>query len=102
MGYGRSSKNNAIYVSRKCGTKIKKGKIILSKSIKVSKPEGDIAETLNEINQKHSNLDIGSYPFYKPPDIGTNIVFRCDNKKILEKMINEFCKSLKSKGIYFL
>ena len=81
--------------------RLKKGKIIFSKSIKVNKPEGDIAETLNKINQEHSDLDIGSYPFYKPPDIGTNLVFRCDDKKILEKMIKKLCKSLKNKDILF-
>ena len=32
--------------------KLKKGKIIFSKSIKVFKPEGDIAETFNKINQE--------------------------------------------------
>lgn len=81
--------------------KLKKGKIIFSRSIKVRKPEGDIADTLTKINNEYSNLDIGSYPFYKPPDIGTNIVFRCSDKKILEKMIKKFCKSLKSKEIVF-
>ena len=35
------------HVSRKCGTKLKKGKIILSKSIKAT--EGDIAETLTKL-----------------------------------------------------
>ena len=81
--------------------KLKKGEIIYSKSIQVKTPEGDIAETLNKINKEYSNLDIGSYPFYKPPDIGTNIVFRCNDKEILEKMIKKFCKLLKSEDIAF-
>ncbi|OUU62613.1 MAG: hypothetical protein CBC22_03735 [Alphaproteobacteria bacterium TMED62] len=81
--------------------KLKKGKIIFSRTVKVKKPEGDIADTLYKINKEYSDLDIGSYPFYKPPDIGTNIVFRCSNKKILEKVIKKFCKLLKNRDIEF-
>ena len=76
--------------------KLKKGKIIFSKTITVFKPEGDIAEILDKINKEYSILDIGSYPFYKPPEIGTNIVFRCKNdKKIIEKCIKKFSNIIK-------
>ena len=63
--------------------KLKKGKTIFSKTMIVLKPEGDIAKILDKINREYSTLEIGSYPFYKPPKIGTNIVFRCKNIKMI-------------------
>ena len=82
--------------------KLKKGKKIFSKTIMVFKPEGDIAEILDKINKEYSILEIGSYPFYKPPKIGTNIVFRSKDKKIIEKCIKKsLAILLKSKDIIF-
>tara|TARA_Y100000589_G_C27186443_1_gene642902 strand:+ start:2919 stop:3662 length:744 start_codon:yes stop_codon:yes gene_type:complete len=81
--------------------KLKKGKKIFSKTITVFKPEGDIAEIMDKINQEYSILEIGSYPFYKPPEIGTNIVLRSKNKKIVDLCIKKFSSLLKSKDIVF-
>ena len=44
---------------------LQKGKVIVSKSIEINKPEGDIAEVLDKIDNEYP-LEIGSYPFYKP------------------------------------
>ena len=52
----------------------------------MKKPEGDIAEILNKINKEFEIIDIGSYPFYKPPKVGTNIVFR-------SKDVKKFCNN---------
>lgn len=81
--------------------KLKKGKKIFSKTIIVFKPEGDIAKILDKINRVYATLEIGSYPFYKPPKIGTNVVFRCRNKKIIDLCIKKFCGLLNSKDIIF-
>ncbi len=78
-----------------------KGKEILSKSIQVNKPEGDIAKFLDKIDKEFSFLDIGSYPFYKPPKIGTNIVFRSNDENTIDKGIKKLCSLLESKGISF-
>ena len=80
---------------------LKRGKVILSKSIKINKPEGDIAEILNKINKEYPTLEIGSYPFYKPPKIGTNIVFRSTNIRIINRGINNLSSILKREGILF-
>ena len=81
--------------------KLKKGKIIFSKTVKVLKPEGDIAKILDKINSEYTMLEIGSYPFYKPPKIGTNIVFRCKNKKMIDLCIKKFTSLLNNKDIIF-
>ena len=81
--------------------KLKKGKKIFSKTVIVLKPEGDIAKILGKINKEHSVLEIGSYPFYKPPDIGTNVVFRYKNKKMIDLCIKKFTSLLNDKDIKF-
>ena len=81
--------------------KLKKGKTIFSKTIIVFKPEGDIAVILDKINREYSILEIGSYPFYRPPEIGTNIVIRSKNKKMIDVCIKKFSSLLKSKDILF-
>ena len=48
----------------------------------VFKPEGDIAKILDKINKEYAKLEIGSYPFYKPPKIGTNVVLEAETKFI--------------------
>ena len=44
--------------------KLKKGKITKIKSVRVNKPEGDIADILNSLNNEFPHIDIGSYPFF--------------------------------------
>lgn len=81
--------------------KLKKGKKIFSKTIMVFKPEGDIAKILDKINKEYAKLEIGSYPFYKPPKIGTNVVFRSRNKKFIDLCSKKFIGLLNSKDIIF-
>ena len=80
---------------------LKKGKITHAISIKVNIPEGDIAEILEKLSLKYSNIDIGSYPFYKPPEIGTNIVFRSKNLVLMKKAVREISNVFKKENISF-
>mgnify|MGYP001234174583 CR=1 FL=1 len=81
--------------------KLKKGKITKTESVKVDRAEGDIANILETINNEFKLVNIGSYPFFTPPKVGTNIVFRCTDIKILNKSVKKFCYILKSNGILF-
>ena len=81
--------------------KLKKEKNFSTEEIIVYKPEGDIAHLANELQKKYTKLDIGSYPFYNPPDIGTNIIIRGKNKLILNEAKEFFCKLLKKNLILF-
>ena len=82
--------------------KLKKGKITHSISVKVDKPEGDIAHILHEINMEFKTIDIGSYPYFTPPKAGTNIVFRSSDVLALKKSLKKFCNILKSNDIVFI
>ncbi|GIS17491.1 MAG: hypothetical protein CM15mP118_3700 [Alphaproteobacteria bacterium] len=76
MGNGRVPKIMQAMFLNSIEPKLKKGKITKIKSVRVSKPEGDIADILNKINKEFETIDIGSYPYFIPPKVGTNIVFR--------------------------
>jgi molybdenum cofactor synthesis domain-containing protein len=55
---------------------LKGGAKVLSRSITVFAPEGDVAAGLGQIQAQHPELDIGSYPFFRPTGPGTTVVFR--------------------------
>ena len=80
---------------------LQKGKITHARSITVNIPEGDIAETLEKFSLRYSNIDIGSYPFYKPPDIGTNIFMRSKDLILMKKVVREICIVFKKENISF-
>ena len=81
--------------------RLEKGLILFSKTLKVNKPEGDIAQILKNISEEFDSIDIGSYPFYKPPNIGTNVVIRDKDLKLIEKAINKISNIFKKKNILF-
>ena len=82
--------------------KLTTGKKILSKNIKILIPEGDIAILLEDLQKKFKKLEIGSYPFYRPPEIGTTIVLRGTENKVIDKAIKVLCKNLTKAKIQFL
>ena len=81
--------------------RLEKGKIFFSKTLIVNKPEGDIAHVINNISKEFDGIDVGSYPFYKPPNIGTNIVFRSKNLKLIEKAVKKTSNIFKKINILF-
>jgi len=55
---------------------ISHGKPLLSQSLRVERPEGDIATPLAELVVRYPELSIGSYPFSQGGVFGANIVVR--------------------------
>ncbi|MDP3371968.1 MAG: molybdopterin-binding protein [Candidatus Paracaedibacteraceae bacterium] len=54
---------------------LKTGVPFVSNTVTCNLREGDIAHALTKIQQAHSSVEIGSYPFYRtPPDIGVSFV----------------------------
>ena len=60
------------------------GAPLMSVSVKLFKPEGDIAKKLEDIVTEFSNVSIGSYPFSEKGMYGTNVVGRSSDKNILK------------------
>ena len=77
--------------------KIKGGKKILSTTISVQTVESEIAKSLEEIQFKFKNVEIGSYPFFRLGKIGVSIVIRSTDKKKIDDCYKEIVSFLKKK-----
>ena len=55
------------------------GKKLLSKTVKVHQPEGEIAGKLSIIASENPEVSIGSYPFFEEGKLGANVVVRGKN-----------------------
>ena len=81
--------------------KIKGVTNIISKNIIVHSPEGEIADFLELIQNDYKNVSIGSYPYFRPPDVGTNVVLRSINKNLINEAFIAICAKLKEYKIQF-
>ena len=78
---------------------IKGGKKILSKSISIQTVESEIAKSLEKVQHKFKQVDIGSYPFFRLGKIGVSIVIRSSDKKKIDDCYKEIVNFLKKKKI---
>ena len=78
------------------------GKKILSKTISVSTVESEIAKSLEDVQNKFLQVEIGSYPFFRLGKIGVSIVIRSTEWNLIEncsKQIKSFIQQKKIKII---
>ncbi len=61
-------------------------------------PEGIIAEGLGAIQQRYPDLDLGSYPFYRPSGSGVALVAKGPDGDAAEKAIAEVTALIVSLG----
>ena len=59
---------------------IQNGSPIISQSVIINKPEGEIAEILEKLAVENPEISFGSYPFFKDGKLGTDIVIKGNNK----------------------
>ena len=74
---------------------------MVSKNIIVYSPEGEIAAFLESIQNAFADISIGSYPYFMPPDVGTNIVLRSIDKNLINEATIAICRKLKENKILF-
>ena len=74
---------------------------MVSKNIIVYSPEGEIAFFLESIQNEFADISIGSYPYFRPPDVGTNIVLRSIDKNLINEATIAICRKLKENKILF-
>jgi molybdenum cofactor synthesis domain-containing protein len=60
------------------------GQPLMSETIRLDRREGDIAEKLGEIAAANLSVTIGSYPFVRDGQFGTNIVVRSQDQAALQ------------------
>ena len=59
------------------------GRPLLSETLRVDRPEGEVAGPLGRIAEAHPGVNIGSYPFVRDGRFGTNLVARSDDPEAL-------------------
>lgn len=65
------------------------GDPVISRSVKAHLPEGKIAEKLGLLQSKYQTVSMGSYPYFKQGDVGTNIVLRSADIEALDAAVSE-------------
>ena len=61
--------------------------------------ESEIAKSLTEIQNNNSEVEIGSYPFFKAGKLGVAIVLRCTDQNKIDKCNLEILKFVNEKKI---
>jgi len=65
------------------------GAPILSETVRVNLPEGEVAGPLGRISAAYPELSIGSYPFLIHGQFGVNLVVRGIDRQVLDSAVNE-------------
>lgn len=65
------------------------GDPVRSRSVGAYLSEGQVAVQLGKIQDRHPDVDLGSYPFYRTEGYGTNLVMRGTNEAELDEMLEE-------------
>jgi molybdenum cofactor synthesis domain-containing protein len=74
------------------------GAPVLSRSVRAFLPEGTVAEGLGKIQDRHADIDIGSYPFFRKGRFGTSLVLRGTDEAELESAKGEVEDLIRSLG----
>ena len=82
--------------------KIIGGKKILSKTINISTVESEIARSLEDIQNKFKNIEIGSYPFFKFGKAGVSIVMRSTEKNQIDDCSKQIVSFIQKKKIQIM
>ena len=72
------------------------GEVVKSKSIDVFTPESNVADALTDLQNKYSEVEIGSYPFNKDNRFGTSVVMRSSDEARLDKCESDLKELMKN------
>jgi molybdenum cofactor synthesis domain-containing protein len=75
-----------------------KGAPIHSASVDAFLREGDFAEALENIQKKHADVEIGSYPFNRDGKLGASLVVRGTDRALLGSVISEIVAAITALG----
>ncbi len=79
--------------------KIRGGKKIFSRTIGLKTVESEIARSLENVQNKYKNIEIGSYPFFKQGKVGVSIVIRSIDQNLIFRCYKDIRYFIKKKNI---
>jgi len=78
--------------------RLKTGRPMLARSVRVAAPEGDVAPGLFEIQAANPKVQIGSYPFFENGELGTYVVLRSVDAAFLTTALNALWELIAREG----
>jgi molybdenum cofactor synthesis domain-containing protein len=74
------------------------GKPLLSRTIGCWTPESEVADILREVEGRHDQCQIGSYPFFREGRVGADFVIRSTDEAALGACIEDLAMQLEAAG----
>ena len=74
------------------------GPKMISRTIGAGLPEGRVAEKLGALQKLYPDVSMGSYPYFREGEVGTNLVLRSIDKAALDAAYDELAAYLKGEG----
>ncbi|MGH6865654.1 MAG: competence/damage-inducible protein A [Methyloceanibacter sp.] len=78
--------------------RLAKGRALLSRSVRIDAPEGDVATPLAALQAAHPDVQMGSYPFFERNRVGTYVVLRCADEAPLELALRALWTTIEREG----
>ena len=79
-------------------TRLRTGRRLLSRSVRVDVPEGDAAPGLAALQDAHPTVQIGSYPFFERGSLGTYVVLRSVDAEALGRAHADLWRLIDKEG----
>ena len=79
--------------------KIVGGQPILSHTISLRTVESEIASSLNKVQEKNKEVEIGSYPFFHAGKLGVSIVLRSEDQSKIDTCNSQILEFIQEKKI---
>ena len=80
------------------GDQLEGGSVVRSRSVTAHLGESEIADGLEDIQQRYPHIDLGSYPFYRDNVYGTTLVMRGADETALERVLAEVRGIIEARG----
>lgn len=78
--------------------RLRTGRRLLTRTVRVSRPEGDVAPGLARLQQNCPDVQMGSYPFFQKDKLGVHLVLRSDDEAKLEAALASLWEMLEAEG----
>ncbi|HEX2804304.1 MAG TPA: competence/damage-inducible protein A, partial [Sphingomicrobium sp.] len=79
--------------------KLEGGRSMVSVTVRANAAESDVAELLKQVQDEHSGVSIGSYPFYREGGYGADFVVRCEDEGVANACADDLRERLAEAGV---
>ena len=79
--------------------RLKTGRKLLTRSVRVERPEGDMAPGLGALQKQFPDVQMGSYPYFEKGILGTNLVLRSSDEDLLAEALKALWEMLEEEGV---